>query len=211
MLSCNRPLRKVASGPVGGAGAGFKPTQVVQKPGYLPAQQKRWQRHMEQDQHQKPRAANATTTSAAGDDKCTVASLLNPMLEDKGDPEDDLASHARQGSHSRAQVSRATSECSLTPKPRPAPLMDVVLGTLAKERVAVQRERHHQERRRSRRLSSAGSMASGASSCSSSCWSQAVRSTVLDLELDIERQRREEAEKELVALRAQLAEMDGGR
>merc|ERR1712039_127776 len=152
-----------------------------------------------------PTNAKQQDTPPVPDEKYTVASLLNPMLEN------DVASHVTQGLHSRSQLSRATSECSLPPKvdAKQPPLMDVVLGTMGNERATLQHERGlHQERRRSRRLRSAGSMASGASSCSSSCWSQAVRSTVLDLELDLERQRREEAEKELVALRAQLAKLD---
>merc|ERR1712232_1116733 len=104
--------------------------------------------------------------------------------------EDDAASGIR----------RTRSESSFV-----ANKLNGVMASLDDERSALRRER-------GRRLRCAGSssMSSAVSTRSSSCWSQAVRSTVLDLELQLERERREAAEEELTALRAQLANAKNG-
>lgn len=116
------------------------------------------------------------------------------------------------------RISESRSESHLT---RPKNL-DVVLGKLDDERIALQNEsRDYRHSRRhsssnsacSSRLKTAGSMASGMTRCSSSAssmMSQAVRSSILDAELQDERKAREAAEAELAELRAQLANASKG-
>jgi len=117
------------------------------------------------------------------------------------------------------RISESRSESHLT---RPKNL-DVVLGKLDDERIALQNEsrgdyRHSRRHGSSNsacssRLKTAGSMASGMTRCSSSAssmMSQAVRSSILDAELQDERKAREAAEAELAELRAQLANASKG-
>ncbi|CAE7299029.1 unnamed protein product, partial [Symbiodinium sp. KB8] len=61
---------------------------------------------------------------------------------------------------------------------------------------------------RSRRGSASAVSLSCLSCKTSSCGSQALRSTVLDLELMLERERREEAERELAELKTKLASLE---
>jgi len=228
MLSHNFPMRKCASGPVGGPSATFKvglsqgqrqggaAPKRRGRPGYLPTPQgaEKGQETIAHDQENCPisnvgqrlggNGAGPGQTGQQHDngDACSLqasAGFCKPVPE--------AWNRSRPASIAGSRMSTGRRESSSSRQRREG--LHNVMNELANERVALQSEREQKSLRRSRRLSSAGSMASCTTGYSSSYWStpsQAVRSTILDLELQLERERREAAEEELAALRAKLAD-----
>lgn len=221
MLSHNYPMRKCASGPVGGPSGAFK-VNLSQgqrqggaapkrrgRPGYLPTQQgkENGQENCSESNIEQKYGGNAVGQRGqqhVDGDACSLqasAGFCKPLP--------DSWNQSRPGSIAASRVSTGRREISSRHRREG---LHNVMNELANERVALQSEREHKLLRRSRRLSSAGSMASGTTCYSSSYLSQpsqAVRSTILDLELQLERERREAAEEELAALRAKLADKNG--
>jgi len=220
MLSCNYPLRKCASGPVGGPAAAFKVTVGRGGKTHLADTAKKFAKAVpptvqegsafqECVEHEQP-ACSARTSARPGANMEKDFHCLRP-----------LAAECSVGSHVKtnplgleeapiACVRKSGSDSCLVQRlPRPGRLSKAV-ANLDDERSLLQREsrnrQHGLRHPQSRCLSSAGSMLSGSSYCTSSCLSQGMRSTVLDLELHLERERRQAAEEEIAALKAKLGD-----